>query len=546
MGPESRRFVDSLAEAGQKVWCVLPLNPTGQENSPYQCRSAFAANPLLISPELLVEHGYLSAKELRSAPHFPSSHVEFPAVRLHKESLLKKAFRNFTETRDYLRFEQKHSHWLESYALFMGLREANRGVPWTKFNPRTAPSAETIRYHKFVQFEFFRQWHALRKYCAERKILIMGDMPFYVEHNGADVWGNPSLFDLGQNGEPRTVGGVPPDYFSEDGQLWGTPTYRWKKMKDTGFRWWIDRFKSTLEVVDLMRLDHFRGFEAFWSVDARASTARKGRWIKGPGAEFFQTVRKEIKELPFVAENLGTITPKVDILRRRFGFPGMAVLQFGFDEEGTHRPNNYVQEQVSFTGTHDNDTTIGWWRTLQQSARMPKNASDVATLRRVKSYLQTDGQDIHWSFIQAIMTSVANLAIIPLQDVLRSWIRGPDEFTWTCQRKLALAISGQANPTGCIGTLARFDHRFREARNLRARYGQIEGQVQETSRQENIWSREWELNPRPADYEMNRFLSSLLFSISAILSISPSFAPFRRSNVQRKVQRVCLVGVIET
>ena len=418
LGPESRRFVDFLAEAKQRLWCVLPLSPTGKENSPYQCRSAFAGNPLLINPELLVDHGYLSRNELRAAPRFPSSQVAFPAVRAYKQSLLKKAFHNFSETKDYWEFERKHRYWLENFALFMGLHEANGGIPWTRFDPKRKPSPERIRYHKFVQYEFFRQWQALRKYCSDRDVRIMGDMPFYLEHDSADVWGNPSLFDLDKHREPRTVGGVPPDYFSEDGQLWGTPTYRWDKMRASGFRWWTDRLRATLEVVDLLRLDHFRGFEAFWSVNANQSTARKGRWIKGPGIGFFDKIRKTLGELPIVAENLGTITPAVEGLRQRCGFPGMAVLQFGFDEEGMHRPIHYVGHQACFTGTHDNDTTVGWWRALQQAARRRDNTCERNMVRRVKSYLQSDGRQIHWEFIQAIQTSVADIAVVPLQDVL--------------------------------------------------------------------------------------------------------------------------------
>jgi 4-alpha-glucanotransferase len=416
-GPESRAFIDTLVEAKQKLWCVLPLNPTGDENSPYQCRSAFAGNPLLISPELLVEHGYLSAKELRSPPHFPARRVDFAPVRSYKEALLEKAFKNFTETKEYSRFERTNSAWLEDYATFTALRAANGGVPWTKFRSNTKPSPQTVRYHKFVQYEFFRQWHALREYCAKQKLSIMGDMPFYVEHNSADVWSNPSLFDLRKDGEPRTVGGVPPDYFSRDGQLWGTPAYRWEKLKQTGFQWWIERFRATLEVVDLLRLDHFRGFEAFWSVAADQTTARKGRWIKGPGAELFEKARRELGDLPFIAENLGTITSEVEQLRQGFNLPGMAVLQFGFDESGTHRPDNCVRAQVCFTGTHDNDTTLGWWRAVQRASR-GKNADARAVENRVKSYLQTNGSEIHWSFMQAILTSVADIAIIPLQDVL--------------------------------------------------------------------------------------------------------------------------------
>lgn len=418
LGPESRRFVDLLEEAKQKLWCVLPVSPTGPQNSPYECCSTFAGNPLLLSPELLVEHGYLSRADLRSSPHFPVSHVDYPAVRAFKEELLKKAFRNFTESRDYAQFVTKHTWWLHDYARFMALSEANDGVSWTEFDPQTEPSEQSICFHKFVQYEFFRQWQELRRYCAKRRIAIMGDMSFYVEHNSADVWSNQELFDLHSDGTLRNVGGVPPDYFSKNGQLWGTPVYRWDRLKKQGFQWWINRFKSAFELMDLLRLDHFRGFEAYWRVPAQASTAKKGRWIKGPGAELFETVRKELGEIPIVAENLGIITPEVEALRHQFGFPGMAVLQFAFDESGMHRPNNYVRELVSFTGTHDNDTTRGWWTAIHRAARDGKNAENRATVQRVKSYLQRDGREIHWSFIQAVLTSVADIAIIPLQDVL--------------------------------------------------------------------------------------------------------------------------------
>ena len=418
LGPEATGFVDFLASAGQKLWCLLPLSPTGPENSPYQCRSAFAGNPLLISPQRLEEHGYLSRRDLRSAPQFPSSYVDYPAVRKFKENLLRRAFHSFSKTRDYLQFEQSHSWWLESHAQFMALREVNGGVSWTEFESSKTARPEALLYHKFVQYEFSRQWQELRKYCARRNVAIMGDMPFYLEHNSADVWSNQSLFDLQKNGESKSVGGVPPDYFSKDGQLWGTPTYRWDRMEQTEFQWWINRFRATLEMVDLLRLDHFRGFEAYWKVDAKEKTAKKGRWVKGPGARLFKRLEKELGELPIVAENLGTITPDVEELRQRFGFPGMAVLQFGFDEFGTHRPNNYVREQASFTGTHDNDTTVGWWRSLQRSAHEHRNGDGREILHRAKSYLQTNGEQIHWAFIQAIMTSVANIAVLPLQDIL--------------------------------------------------------------------------------------------------------------------------------
>jgi 4-alpha-glucanotransferase len=418
LGSESRNFVDFLSAAKQKLWCVLPLGPTGPENSPYECRSAFAGNSLLISPEQLVERGYLSSKDLRSTPRFSSSRVEFAAVRSYKELLLEKAFDGFSETRDYSRFDRENSWWLERFALFMALRDANDGVPWILFAPGVKADPRSIRFHKFVQYEFFRQWCALRKYCAERDVAIMGDLPFYLEHDSADVWSHPELFDLDAKGNSRTVGGVPPDYFSRDGQRWGTPTYRWDKLKETGFKWWVDRLRASLETFDLLRLDHFRGFESFWSIPASHSTARKGRWVKGPGARLFEAAQRKLGTLPLVAENLGVITPDVEELRRRFALPGMAVLQFGFGDDASNRPNNYVRDLVSFTGTHDNDTSCGWWNSLQSAAQRSNRSAERLTFDRVKSFLQRDGQEIHWSLIQAVLTSVANIAVIPVQDVL--------------------------------------------------------------------------------------------------------------------------------
>jgi 4-alpha-glucanotransferase len=416
LGPESRNFVDFLQQAKQKLWCVLPLAPAGEENSPYRSPSAFAGNNLFISPDLLEEQGYVSKKELRFRSRGSAAKVDFPSVRAFKKQLLRKAFVGFKPTRDYAAFVRKNSWWLNRYALFMALRKANDGVPWPQFSPAVQPDTEIIRFHKFVQYEFFRQWRLLRTYCHAHNVSIMGDMPFYVEHDSADVWSNPDLFDLQKNGEPATVGGVPPDYFSKDGQLWGTPTYHWDNLEKTGFRWWLDRFRAAIETVDLLRLDHFRGFEAYWSVPANERTARNGCWRRGPGARLFESVQKKLGVLPFVAENLGIITPEVEELRRRFHFPGMAVLQFGFDETGAHRPDNYIRDLVCFTGTHDNDTTRGWWKNLLESART--HTADRDTVIRIKHFLQTEGRAIHWSCIQAILKSVAEIAVVPMQDIL--------------------------------------------------------------------------------------------------------------------------------
>ena len=341
----------------------------------------------------------------------------------------------------------------------MALREANRGLPWPQFDLAIQAKPGSVLFHKFVQFEFFRQWSLLRQYCRERKVSIMGDMPFYIEHDSADVWSNPGLFDLRKNGEPATVGGVPPDYFSADGQLWGTPTYNWKNLQKTGYRWWLDRFQAAFQTVDLLRLDHFRGFEAFWSVPAGERTARNGVWKKGPGVRLFQRVQRKLGHLPFVAENLGIITKEVENLRRRFAYPGMAVLQFAFDESGTHRPNNYVRELACFTGTHDNDTTRGWWEKLQKSAR--NNPADRETVRRIKSFLQSDGGEIHWSCMQVIFTSIAKIAVRSHAGCARAGFGGSHESTGEGERQLGLAIHQWSIETGYRGAPQGFDDRLR-------------------------------------------------------------------------------------
>jgi 4-alpha-glucanotransferase len=418
LGEESYRFADFLHQAKQKLWHVLPLGPTGPQNSPYQCRSAFAGNALLISPDKLAEEGYLDKRDLVQVPGFSSTRVDFRTVGFYKFRLFRRAFESFAETKAYLEFAKRNATWLDPFAQFMALRKANRGVSWTRFDPTIQASSEEIRFNKFLQYEFFRQWNQLRTYCAERNILIMGDMPFYVEHDSADVWHSPRLFDLDTRGESRTVGGVPPDYFSEDGQLWGNPTYRWDRLAKEKYTWWVERFRAAFQFVDLLRLDHFRGFEKFWKVPAGQSTARKGHWAAGPGIELFRAVRKNLGSLPLIAENLGVITPEVEALRRTLRLPGMAVLQFGFGDDGPHRPTNYVRDLVTFTGTHDNDTTRGWWTTLKRAAQNHSRSPARAEVDRVKAYLQTNGNDISWSFIQAIMTSVAQISLIPMQDVL--------------------------------------------------------------------------------------------------------------------------------
>jgi 4-alpha-glucanotransferase len=443
LGPGSRWFADALQAAGQKLWCVLPVGPTGDENSPYQSRSAFAGNPLLISPEALVEEGLLPARELRNSPRLRESLVDFPAVRRWKHELLRKAHAAFSENNDYHDFLRRNSWWLEAFANFMALREANGGISWTRFDPAIRAPAELVCFHKFVQYEFHRQWQALRSYCDQRNITLLGDMPFYVEHDSSDVWSHPACFDLDENGEARTVGGVPPDYFSQDGQRWGTPTYRWDKLEETGFQWWVDRVRVALERTSLLRLDHFRGFESYWCVPANQPTARNGWWVAGPGPKLFRALCQNFGSLPIIAENLGIITPEVEDLRQEFALPGMAVLQFGFDDDLRHRPCNYSRETVAFTGTHDNDTTRGWWQDSLHAADAG-DSSARSRVHRVSAYVQNLApRDVPWSFIQAVHASAADVVIVPMQDVLglgsraRMNIPGrPDgNWRWRLQKK---------------------------------------------------------------------------------------------------------------
>jgi 4-alpha-glucanotransferase len=396
----------------------LPLGPTGPENSPYQSRSSIAGNPLLISPVKLAEEGYLHRRDLDNVPRFPHARVDFESVRTHKLRIFKRAFAGFSENSDFRKFKKKNGWWLGRYAEFMALSEANRGASWTNFDPHIKAPEYEMRFHKFLQFEFFRQWEQVKTCCKQKKILIMGDMPFYVEHDSADVWSAPQLFALTADGEAKTVGGVPPDYFSDDGQLWGNPTYRWDQLKKNGYAWWVRRIRAAFGLVDVLRLDHFRGFVEYWSVPAGNKTARNGRWRKGPGLDLFKTVRKELGELPLIAENLGVITPQVEALRHRRSLPGMVVLQFAFGDDGTHRPNNFERDLVCFTGTHDNNTSKGWWNDLRSAASSASGSQARLEMARAKAFLQTDGKDISWRFIQAAMSSVAAISIVPLQDVL--------------------------------------------------------------------------------------------------------------------------------
>jgi 4-alpha-glucanotransferase len=419
-GKWAYRFADFLAESGQRLWQILPLSPTGFGHSPYQAYSSVAGNPLLICLQSLVDQGWLSPEDLNSIPRFPDVTVDFNAVLPLKKRLLKKAtasfFRNGSGTlqTEFRQFCSDMSSWLDAYARFAALKEANADSAWIHWDSTVTANDQDILDQKFIQFEFFRQWKALKKYCNERGIEIIGDIPIFVSHDSADVWANPDLFDLDKAGNPQTIAGVPPDYFSETGQCWGNPLYRWDVMEQTGFRWWIARVKSMLDVVDIIRLDHFRGFESFWEIPAGSTTAVHGRWVKGPGDRLFSVLRQSLGRLPFIAEDLGLITPEVLELRDRWGFPGMRVLQFAFGDnsaQNPHKPYNFIPNCVAYTGTHDNDTSAGWF---SSNTGTPALAEKEAAL----NYMGSNGKDAVWDFIRLLLSSSADTAIIPMQDVL--------------------------------------------------------------------------------------------------------------------------------
>jgi len=438
LGDEAYAFVDFLVASGQSLWQVLPLGPTGYGDSPYQCFSAFAGNPLLISPKRLVQHGLLSDDDLSGAPRFSRRRVDFGPVIEYKKALLEKAFDNFKRLTDtdlrgeFLDFCREADSWLEDYALFRALKDKHGGVAWTDWEPQFAhrdpaslaaareSHSDRVVAEKFYQFLFFRQWAALKSYCRERNIRIIGDAPIFVACDSADVWTHPELFKLDSNKHPIVVAGVPPDYFSKTGQLWGNPIYDWEAMRATGFSWWIDRLQATLQTVDILRIDHFRGFAACWEVPGGDETAERGSWVHVPGRELFTTLRNTLGELPIIAEDLGVITPDVEALRDDFGFPGMRVLQFAFrgDSKTIDLPHNYIRNCVVYTGTHDNDTTVGWFQS-KAGKGSTRNAEEIERERAYcLRYLNSDGHNIQWDLIRAAWASVANTAVTPLQDVL--------------------------------------------------------------------------------------------------------------------------------
>ncbi len=438
LGDEAYKFIDFLAESGQTLWQVLPLGPTGYGDSPYQCFSAFAGNAMLVSPARLVEVGFLDKKDIADVPDFDLDRVEFGRVIEYKSGLLRKAFDNFRRTTDtglrsdFETFNQNAAVWLDDYALYRAMKDARDGAAWNRWEKplvRRDPEAlvaardalhEEIEAHKFYQYLFFKQWSELKAYCREKRVSIVGDIPIFVAHDSSDVWAQPEQFRLDAEGNPLFIAGVPPDYFSKTGQLWGNPLYDWEQMKADGFHWWIERASATLRLVDILRIDHFRGFAAYWEIPGGDLTAERGRWVPAPGKELFRAIRNALGELPIVAEDLGVITPDVVALREEFKFPGMRILQFGFSTDARNKdlPHNYPPNSVVYTGTHDNDTIVGWFSS-RAGEGSTRTAEQIEREREFcMNYLSTDGAEVHWDFIRAALASVSNTALMPLQDVL--------------------------------------------------------------------------------------------------------------------------------
>lgn len=430
LGRQAFNFVDFLVSGKQSLWQVLPLGPTGYGDSPYQCFSAFAGNPLLISPDRLVEDGYLPAAAVEVVPDFPTERTDYGRVIDYKSELLRQAYEHFQaeakpeQASAFEQFRKEQAGWLDDFALFMAVKAYHvqeQGGVWNTWPDEIAQRTpqglkkwreklhDDVMYHKFAQFLFFEQWQALKSYANERGVRIIGDVPIFVAFDSADVWANPDLFYLEEDGSPSVVAGVPPDYFSETGQRWGNPLYRWERLAEEDYAWWARRIEMTLETVDVIRVDHFRGFEAYWEIPASEPTAVRGRWVKGPDAEVFQAIRDRLGELPIIAEDLGVITPEVEALRDRFDYPGMKVLQFAFSGERNSNflPHNFERNCVVYTGTHDNETTRGWYQ----------NASN-AEQDHVRRYLARSGNDIAWDMVRLAFASVADMAVVPLQDLL--------------------------------------------------------------------------------------------------------------------------------
>ena len=436
LGPSAHAFASFLAKAGQRLWQMLPVGPAGYGNSPYSAQSAFAGNPLLISLEQLVEEGLLPLRALAAPPVFPAGRVDFAAARAWREQNLRLAHEAFPQrTSDhpsYQIFCAENAAWLEDFALFSAIKRARREVSWTEWEPelrdrepgaleraRTALRGE-IAQERFEQYLFARHWRTLRARAAEQGVSLIGDVPIFVAHDSADVWAHRELFFLEASGATTVIAGVPPDYFSATGQRWGNPLYRWDVAEQSGFQWWLQRFGQMLTRFDAIRLDHFIGFHRYWEIPGNEPTAQNGRWQPGPGAKLFEAVLRAHGSLPLIAEDLGAVTPEVTALRDQFGLPGIKLLQFAFGTDAqapTFRPHHYTRNSVAYTGTHDNDTTVGWFN--EKASPQRTRAQCAAERGAALEYLDARSKkDIHWEMIRAVWASVANLALCPAQDLL--------------------------------------------------------------------------------------------------------------------------------
>lgn len=458
IGPEAHRWLAHLNTMSQKLWQVLPLGPTGYGDSPYQTLSTFAGNTMLISFDSLRDEALLREEDIRDFPSFPESHVDYGPVLTARAAVLHQVAKSFSRRASaslkagWMQFCEKETNWLEDYALFATLKKKHGGGPWTKWpeplrgrQPAALSAARKehateIKYSKILQFLFFHQWSLLRREAKKRGISIIGDIPIFVAHDSADVWCRPELFFMEKDGQPTVIAGVPPDYFSQTGQRWGNPLYRWDIHEKEGFAWWNARLQSSLKLYDIVRIDHFRGFEANWEIPAQEKTATRGRWVPGPGKKLFDAAHQTLGDLPILAEDLGVITPEVDALRDSLGFPGMRILQFAFGDDpkaDTFRPKSYPSNCAVYTGTHDNDTTVGWYRS-EPGKDSTRNAEQIAREQHnARTYLSSNGSEIHWDMIGLALRSPANTAVYPLQDVLglgsfaRMNVPGREEGNWS-------------------------------------------------------------------------------------------------------------------
>lgn len=455
LGEEAYEFVDFLFKAKQKLWQMLPLGPVGFGESPYQSFSAFAGNHLLISFDRLREEGLLKEQDFSDLPVFDENKVQFEQVKIYKEKLLRKAFEVFQqkeEPGDYHGFVEQQKHWLEDYTLFMAVKTRFGLRAWSEWDEdisQRQPGAMDdykkelnyeIRYQEFLQYYFFKHWKDLKNYANSKGIKLVGDLPIFISNDSSDAWAHRELFEIDAKGYPLKVAGVPPDFFSETGQFWGNPHYRWAEMEKDEYRWWRDRFKLLMEMMDIIRIDHFRGFEAYWEIDGREKTAERGQWVKGPGSKLFMTIQKHLGELPIIVEDLGFITEEVEQLKQQLCFPGMKILQFTFGRGAEERflPHHYEENSVVYTGTHDNDTTVGW---VNKAVIEQPEALEAMT-RYFGIGQNIPPEELCWTLIEAALQCKANTAIIPMQDILalgteaRMNIPGTigGNWDWRCRR----------------------------------------------------------------------------------------------------------------